>query len=347
MAFSIMHLGDLPVIRLGLYTSLYGMAILYRTFFPSHLAILMYHGIISTPLVVRNWCFLDRSFFISQIQYLKKYFQLLSLSEAVKRMKNGGISRPTAVVTFDDGFQNNYDLAFPILREMGVPATIFLVTGLVNTDDTVWFCRLNQTLTKTKRLAFEWHGDRVDLSDPLSKAEAAEIIQEKLKEYPHPDLLAEVRWITRELGDEPTAPIPVGSPFRILSGEAIREMAASGLIEFGAHTHNHAILSRLSLGEQRNEIYRSVKAVHELTGRPCQLFAYPNGRGQDYDGGSMKILEECGVRASVTTIEGPNGMMIPLMELRRYGVGADMSLPHFQLKANHIIAQAQRMLRWR
>jgi peptidoglycan/xylan/chitin deacetylase (PgdA/CDA1 family) len=347
MALPIIDLVNLPVIRLMLHKSLHGMFFLHRTFFPTRLTILMYHGIISIPLTVRNWCFLDKSSFISQMQYLKKHFEILPLSEAAKRIKNEGISRPTAVVTFDDGFQNNYDLAFPILREMGVPATIFLVTGLVNTDDTVWFCRLNQTLTETKKLAFEWHGDRFDLSHPFSKAEAAAIIQEKLKEYPHPDLLAEVRWITRELGEEPTAPIPVGSPFRVLSGEAIREMAASGLIEFGAHTHNHAILSQLSLDEQRNEIYRSVKAVQELTGRPCELFAYPNGRVQDYDGGSMKILEECGVHASVTTIEGPNGRMTPLVELRRYGVGADMSLLHFQLKANHIIAQAQRMLRWR
>jgi peptidoglycan/xylan/chitin deacetylase (PgdA/CDA1 family) len=342
-----MNLGYRSIARSGLPKLLHRMILLPRVILRNHLAILMYHAVISTPLTVHNWCFVDKSSFISQIQYLKKHFEILSLSDAARRMKNEGISRPTAVVTFDDGFQNNYDLAFPILREIGVPATIFLVTGLVNTDDTVWFCRLNQTLTKTKKLAFEWNGYRFDLSDPLSKAGAAAIIQEKLKEFPHPDLLTEVRWITRELGDEPTSPIPVGSPFRILNGEAIREMAASGLIEFGAHTHNHAILSQLSLDEQRNEIYRSIKAVHELTGRPCELFAYPNGQVRDYDGESMKILEEYGVHVSVTTIEGPNGRMTPLMELRRYGVGADMSLAYFQLKANHIIVHAQRMLRWR
>src|SRR5215510_3787918 len=280
MESTIVSIGYQSVVRSVLPKLLHRMILLHRAVLRNQLTILYYHAIISTPLAVHNWCFVDKSSFISQIQYLKNHFEVLPLSDAVRRLKNGRISRPTAVVTFDDGFQNNYDLAFPILREMGVPATIFLVTGLVNTDDTVWFCRLNQALTKTKKLAFEWHGDRFDLSHPLSKAEAATIIQEKLKEYPHPDLLAEVCWITRELGDEPTAPIPVGSPFRILSGKAIREMAASGLIEFGAHTHNHAILSKLSLDEQRNEIYRSVKAVHELTGRPCELFAYPNGRVQ-------------------------------------------------------------------
>jgi peptidoglycan/xylan/chitin deacetylase (PgdA/CDA1 family) len=337
---AIINLGYQSVVRSGL------PKLLHSTIFRNQLTILMYHAIISKPLTVHDWCFVDLSSFISQIQYLKKNFELLSLSDAVRRLKNGKISRPTAVVTFDDGFQSNYDLAFPILREVGVPATIFLVTGLVNTDDTVWFCRLNQTLTKTKKLALEWNGCTFDLSDPLSKAEAAVIMQAKLKEFSHPDLLTAVRWITRELGDEPTCPIPAGSPFRMLNGEAIAEMAASGLIEFGAHTHSHAILSQLSLDEQRNEIERSINAVHELTCRPCELFAYPNGRARDYDGESVKILEECGVDASVTSIQEPNDRMTPPLELRRYAVGADMSPAYIQLKVHHMIAHAKRILRW-
>jgi peptidoglycan/xylan/chitin deacetylase (PgdA/CDA1 family) len=158
--------------------------------------------------------------------------------------------------------------------------------------------------------------------------------------------LTAVRRIIRELGDEPTCPIAVGSPFRMLNSKAITEMAASGLIEFGAHTHTHAILSQLSIDEQRNEIERSIKAIRELTGRSCQLFAYPNGGARDYDGESMKILEEYGVHASVTAINEPNDRMTPPMELRRYGIGADMSPAYFQLKAHHIIAHAQGMLRW-
>jgi polysaccharide deacetylase len=155
---TIMSLGCQTVLRLGL------PKLLHRTILRNQLTILMYHAIVLKPLAVRDWCFLNISSFINQIQYLQKNFQIIPLSDAVKRMKNGGISRPTAVVTFDDGFQSNYDLAFPILRDAGIPATIFLATGLVNTDDTVWFCRLNQALTKTKKLALEWNGYISDFS---------------------------------------------------------------------------------------------------------------------------------------------------------------------------------------
>jgi peptidoglycan/xylan/chitin deacetylase (PgdA/CDA1 family) len=104
-------------------------------------------------------------------------------------------------------------------------------------------------------------------------------------------------------------------------------------------------LSQLPLEEQRNEIEQSIKAVHELTGRPCELFAYPNGRACDYNGESMEILDGSGVHTSVTAIQGPNDRMTPPMELRRYPIGADMSPAYFQLKAHHIIAHAQRLLR--
>src|SRR5688572_29468975 len=102
-----MSLGCHTVLRLGL------PKLLHRVILRNQLTILMYHAIISKPLAVHDWCFLNISSFTSQIQYLKKNFQIVPLSGAVKWMKNGGISRPTAVVTFDDGFQSNYDLAFP------------------------------------------------------------------------------------------------------------------------------------------------------------------------------------------------------------------------------------------
>lgn len=298
----------------------------------SQLIILMYHGVVQTPLKVYDWCFVGESSFRNQIDYLKRKFEVISLSTAVERLRNGKIDRPTAVITFDDGLQNNYDVAFPILREAGLPATIFLTTGLVNTSDTVWFCRLNHALAETNKTSLQWDGYRFDLSGPGNKADAASAIKARLKQLAHPQLLAELLKIILELDDNADRPIEVGSPFRMLSHEAIKEMADSGLIEFGAHTHSHAILSLLSPEEQRDEIERSVTAIHEMTRRPCELFAYPNGRSQDYNTEAIEILEACEVRSSVTAMEGYNDGTSPLMELRRTGIGANMSMDKFKRK---------------
>lgn len=309
--------------------------LLHRTLLQDQVSIVVYHAVTRTPLKVHNWCFVDESSFRSQMRYLKKHFEVISLSEGVEQMRNGRIRRPTVVITFDDGFQNNYDVAFPILHEAGLPATIFLTTALVNTDDTVWFCRLNRALAKTSKPSLEWDGRRLDLSGPGAKAETAATIQATLKAFHHYQLLVELRRIILELGDAPDCPIEVGSPFRMLDHEAIAEMAASGLVEFGAHTQTHAILSHLSPEERHEEIVRAVTAVHELTGRPCELFAYPNGRAEDYDVDTIGTLEACGVRAAVTTIEGPNDAMTPVMELRRYGIGAHLSMANFRSKVHH------------
>lgn len=300
----------------------------------NRLIILMYHGVVRTPLKIYDWCFLDESSFRSQMKYLKKHFEVISLSGAVEQLRNGEIRKPTAVITFDDGLHNNYDVAFLILREEGLPATIFLTTGFVNTNDTLWYCRLNLALSETNKSSLVWDGRNFDLSGPESKAETASAIETRLKEFSQTKLLAELRKIVLELGHDPDRPIEVGSPFRMLSHEAITEMAASSLIEFGAHTHFHAILSLLSPEERYDEIERSVAAIHDLTGRPCHLFAYPNGRAEDYNAEVIAALEARGVRASVTAIDGSNDKTTPRMELKRFGIGANMSMSRFKSKVH-------------
>lgn len=308
------------------------------------LTILMYHSVVRDSLDLHHSCFISQSSFRNQLGYLRKHFQVLPLSDAVERMRSGAIDRPTAAITFDDGFQNNYDFAFPILREASLPATIFVTTGLVDSSDTLWFCRLHRALSATTQPSLSYDGSTFDLSGPAGKSRAAAAIEETLKKFPHPQLLEELRRIILRLGQDPDLPIETDSPFRMLSRAAIAEMAASGLVEFGAHSHNHAILSLLSPQEQRNEVEQSMMAVRELTGRPCELFAYPNGRKQDYDAETIGMLAACGVRAAVTGVMGPNDKMTPVLELRRYPVTAGRSAAHFQLMAHHFMAQVRQMI---
>lgn len=307
------------------------------------LTIVMYHAVVKDPLDVKDWCFIDSRLFREQIAYLKKHFEIIPLSKAIEQCRNGKITYPTAAITFDDGFQNNYDIAFPILRNAGVPATVFLTTGFTDTDDTIWFCRLNNALAKTQKLSLKWKGQQFNLNGSMRKSEISVTLQNKLKQFSHLNLLKELRQLILELGEDPDSPVPVDSPFRMLSYNAIKEMIDSGLIEFGAHTHSHAILSLLSLQERREQVESSLEAVQKLTGCPCDLFAYPNGQAQDYDVETIMLLNELGVRYAVTTIKGPNDLRTPLMELRRYGIGVDMNLAEFKMDVHHLIIQLKRL----
>ncbi len=311
--------------------------LLHRLVYQDQLTVIMYHGITQDPLMVDDWCFITEASFRTQMDYLGKYFEILSLSEAVGRMARGEIKRPAAVITFDDGYQNIFDVAFPVLCMKRIPATVFLATGFTDTNDTVWYGRINLALCKTRKTQFEWEGSRFDLATPELKAKASAVLQEYLKKLEYSKLMAALRRIVLELGDDPDASVETGSPFRMLDKKAIGEMAASGIIEFGAHTHRHAILSHLSEEERKNEIGQSIRAVHDLTGQPCKYFAYPNGRAGDYNCETIKDLRICGIQAAVTTISGPNNRSTPVLELKRYGVGANLPMAEFQLMVHHFI----------
>jgi peptidoglycan/xylan/chitin deacetylase (PgdA/CDA1 family) len=300
------------------------------------ISIVTYHAVVDKPLSVYDWCFLSETLFRKQIQYLKKRFCLLSLSEAVDRIEKGKIDKPSAVVTFDDGFQNNYDIAFPILREADIPATIFLSTNYVNSKSTLWFCELNHAFEKTESDTLNWGGDVYKIKNKNEKVYASALIQEKLKRYTHSKLLKETEKIIRRIGGDSDLEISIGSPYRMLEIDSINTMTQSGLIEFGAHTHNHSILAKLSREDKLKEIGKSIQKVEFLTKQPCFYFSYPNGGENDYDNECIDILKKHDVKAAVTMVPGPNDSDTPLMHLKRYGIGGKTNIPDLQVLVHHL-----------
>ncbi|MCG7988076.1 MAG: polysaccharide deacetylase family protein [Candidatus Thiodiazotropha weberae] len=299
--------------------------------------VLAYHCVVDKPLDVWDWCFLDKEQFRKQIRYLVRSFKVVSLSEAVQRIQNNQIEEPTAVITFDDGFHNIYSQAFPILQEFNVPATIFLATGTIGSDRTIWFTRLLRAIIETQSSQLKWNGEQYYLHTANYKKESSLQLQATLKLLPAPLLEKSLCEIEERLGFEPDSPIPDGSVFRMLTNDTIQLMRDSGLIEFGAHTVNHTILSKLDSSLKKEEIQASTADVELMAGDTCRFFAYPNGRLEDFDSESMRLLKEMGIEAAVTMVPGQNKGDSPMMELNRYGIGADISMSRFKLIIHHIL----------
>ncbi len=291
-----------------------------------------YHAVTRVPLVVRDFCFIDKSIFREQIRYLKRNYQVVSLTEAAQSIADRDIDGPLAVVTLDDGFFNNYEVAFPILEQEGCPATFFLATRFIDSRDTLWFCRVLEAVAGTERCWIERGGERFDLSGLEARANSCSGLQRWLKQYPAPRLMDELRKLVAELGDDPDRPVGENSPFRMLTHKAILDMARSEFVEFGAHTSSHAILSHLSPEERRREIETSLADVERLSGRRATLFAYPNGRREDYDSAAVADLARCGVRAAVTTEPGLNDETTPLLELKRATIGPEPGHERFRAR---------------
>ena len=155
---------------------------------------------------------LPPEYFKDHLQYLIENYTPISLEKAVDYIdgKYPEIKNPV-VITFDDGYKDNYDIAFPLLKEFGVPVTIFVVTGFIN---------------------------------------------KKLK-------------------------LINDSDFDALTWDQIREMDRHDLVDIGAHTDTHPILSEIKDAEIVKEIVESKKILENELSRKIGLFAYPNGQLSD------------------------------------------------------------------
>ncbi|HLN48783.1 MAG TPA: polysaccharide deacetylase family protein, partial [Steroidobacteraceae bacterium] len=166
---------DVILRRLALHTAgalLHGTGALrfvHRRLMPDNISILMYHGLTDGPLPVADACFVRVERFAAQMEYLCAHFEVVHLEEALVRRRAQG-ARPIACVTFDDGFASVHDLGLPILRRLRIPATVYLVTDLIDTDQTVWFARLHQAICETT-VPEVWLGEqRFPLRGPAERA---------------------------------------------------------------------------------------------------------------------------------------------------------------------------------
>lgn len=311
-------------------------ALLHKALKRRGITILAYHGVLDKPLPFDDWCFISEETFEQQVRYLSENFNIVHLSEAVAMLDRDDVDKPTAVITFDDGYQNNYSFAFPILKKYNAPATIYLVSDQMDGEDTIWFCRLNQALANTQTTQLSWNGMHFNLSSPAGKAAASARIQGSLKGMVNARLQEEVAKLIATLGDDPQAPIESNSPYRLLSQAEIDEMRDSDLIEFGAHTCSHAILSRLSAEEQKQEIEGCKTAIEQMIGRSCDHFAYPNGSTQDHDPVTAQLISDAGFASCVNMRPGANFKDTERMHLYRYGIGSDTTFSRFKLMVHHI-----------
>jgi peptidoglycan/xylan/chitin deacetylase (PgdA/CDA1 family) len=227
------------------------------------------------------------------------------------------------VLTFDDGYASNYHLAWPVLREFNLPATIFLATGFLDGTEKLWFQRLDLALGSSKRPFLEWkfpHGkERLRLSNREDRHKALDRLLPELKRLPDEDLLGEIDRIEQALEAESLVINEMPEPMRPMSWDQVRELAAKGLVDFGGHTHTHPILGRCSPQAMRGEIFTCRDRFQAEMGRAPTLFAYPNGGPSDYKTITMTLLREAGFQAACTMCNGRVEQDTSLLELPRYG----------------------------
>lgn len=280
--------------RLG-FVDAYGS--LRRRLLKSQVAILMYHRVMpqtdgwSFPLLVAA------SDFERQIQYLTREYNVLTLDELAQYIhEHKPLPKRAVVITFDDGYKDNYTYAYPILKKYGVPATIFVTTGYIGGGNLFWWDKVRYVIQHTAHKRIELDGlGAFSLSSTTERLRAILRIKEQLKELPEEEknLLIERLISVSGVG----IPTHLGKEL-ILSWDEIREMCNNG-ITIGAHTVTHAILTKVSEEQAKYEIMQSKKDIEGKLQKAVTWFAYPNG---DFSPETVRLLREAGFRCAVTGI---------------------------------------------
>lgn len=286
--------------------------------------ILRYHSVNDEP----GWAgdYVQRSLvvptdvFDRQVASLVKSHRVVGVPELAAAIASGRRVDPrTVAITFDDGYEDNYRCAFPILKKHGATATFYVTTGAISDASILWTVALRHAIRRTEAPGLEcgtFGACSVDLSTPRAKEKAIAFITAVVKRCGEGDALDIVSEVQEACGNSQAA-----YDARIMMNpDEIREMHEGGMT-IGAHSVTHYNLPSLAIDALVREVGESKRALEELLGCEVEHFAYPNGRtNRHFDARTAAVVAEAGFRSAVTSIAGPASRRYPAHCLPRLGI---------------------------
>jgi peptidoglycan/xylan/chitin deacetylase (PgdA/CDA1 family) len=242
----------------------------------------------------------------THLRYVRESFNPLRLDTLLGMLRAGERPPPRAVVlTVDDGYRDFLEVAYPLLRRYEVPATVFVVSGLLRGNFWLWLDRLRYALEQAPDPDFNVTGPdgpvRLRLDSPEARFKAWDQIMTRCLRLSPQERDAYVAACVAATGvSVPAAPTGKFAP---LSREDILQMD-SRLVEIGSHTRTHPILSRCSGAEITSEIAGSKAEIEAILGRSVSTFCYPNGLAGDFDRRCERAVDEAGYLGAVRAYGG-------------------------------------------
>ncbi|HEY6006037.1 MAG TPA: polysaccharide deacetylase family protein [Anaeromyxobacter sp.] len=227
--------------------------------------------------------------FERQMEWVSRNTEVLTEGEVIERFDGGrAFGTPSSLVTFDDGYIDNYETAFPILRRFGIPAIFFIPTALISSRQLGWWDIVAYLVKGSRRSSIRIGDAEISLAD-RTKAIRELIARVKQRSVEAPAYSMEK---LAEACDVPLPPVGVQGR-ELMTWEQLREVSRSG-IAVGSHTHTHPVLSKLGRDGQREELRVSKEILERELGKPVRSIAYPFGGSLHYGKDSMSLASECG-----------------------------------------------------
>lgn len=258
--------------------------------------------------------------FRQQCEVLARRYEVRLLTECLERLRASHSGRrPLAAITFDDGYEDNYEYAAPILSRVGLPATFFVLSELVETGKAAWYDRLGrsavQLLQANHREIVTRICSRFGIQCPsdISAQVRTLIAAAKLLPPEHRCELVDRCVNEAELHDSAM------TRDRLMTWEQLGRMVQHGH-DVGSHSATHEILTQLDDASLRREVSDSKELLESRLARPVHSFCYPNG---DVDDRVANAVRGAGYRCAVTVEQGDNDGRDDPFRLRRCFIHED------------------------
>ncbi len=264
--------------------------------------------------------------FARQMQYLSNNYNVISMKDLIATVETSAdLPERPVLITFDDAYHDFIEYAWPVLKRLKLPATVFVATAYAaKPEEPFWWDKISNAFWNTAR-------EKIDLAPlgPLiltntsERRKSLKKVQNYLKTLDHTSAMALVDELYSCLKGS-NADIKVS-----LDWDELRQLHSQG-ITLAAHTRTHPILSRISVEDARKEIIGSQKDLERETGDVLPVFCYPNG---NYNDSIIQILKDAGFIMAFSTKDGHNDLdrTNPFC-LRRTNLTLRTSMLVFQLR---------------
>ena len=286
------------------------------------LAIFLFHGVIEkSEYAVRNYTkkHLDKKFFFELMEGLHASGRAITIDEVVRHCR-AGIPFPSCAyaITFDDGFENNYSVAAPILEKLKIPATFYITTDFVDRNQMSWIDRIEYCLEKVRSgtVRFKWSTGAQRFSTPQEKISICDDIRKHVKNDPTISQDELVREVFGQCGlaeilssDDPLD--------RKMSWSQVQTLTQNPLFTVGGHSHRHSILSFLTPADLEEEVQTSINLLKTRGGITPIYYSYPEGLTHCYSDAVIAVLKKCEIVCCPTAEDGINTHETDLFHLKR------------------------------
>lgn len=262
--------------------------------------------------------------FTSQMDHLESKYRVVSLDDALSLLSAGELKETLCVITFDDGYRDNYEVAYPVLKERGLPATIFITCDAIDQGVFGWQ-PFDQAILATEESSLDLGAFNLGCHSIKTRAQREDVVcllHRRLKQQPDGTKHLVIQHVVSHYSNQDC------HERTMMNWLEVKELSDSGLITIGAHTISHPILSRVDNAQARHEIMQSKQMIEQKIGKNVDYFAYPNGQPADITPDVITLVKQSGYAAGFTTIPGKNTHKSDFYYLKRFDITNSISTNH-------------------